>query len=129
MKRPGCCVLCDTEIYEVFQYVTDEGPRFGFPARLGPMLDRGCQLEFLLSDGSEASIACCIECAATLTPADYQRIWTICCDATAFYAQVAGWTDNARRRALWAQIQVWPIALLRKRREGPLPGQLVIDRR
>lgn len=134
-KRPGLCVCCGDEVYEVRQTVTDpDSPLHGTPVRLGPMLERGCQIELLMSDGSEASIACCLDCAGAITPADYQRIWETCIDAADFYSR--GRSTNERAFLLRQQMAVWPIALVRKRRESPGawgvptgPGGLVIDRR
>lgn len=130
-KRPGSCVCCGTETYEIRERVTDpDSPLHGTPSRLGPMLEQGCQIEFLMSDGSEASIACCLDCALEIRPPDYQRIWQTCIDAADFYAR--GRSTNERVYLLRQQMAVWPIALVRKRREGaPWRGQpgLVIDRR
>ena len=127
-KRPGLCVCCGSDVYEIRQRVTDpDSPFHGWPASLGPMLESGTQIELLMSDGSTASIACCLDCAGTVTPADYQRIWETCVDAAD--VSMRGRPRNERIALLRQQIAVWPIALVRKRREAPVPWGLVVDRR
>ena len=129
-KRPGQCVCCGDLIYEVRQTVADPtSPLFGTPARVGAMLVQGTQLEFLMSDGSEADIACCIGCAQELTPTEYGRVWEACVDAADASARRAGRSENVRRAQVGHLMSLLPVALLRKRREGADPQTLVVDRR
>ena len=121
-KRPGCCICCSTEVYTVHARDDD-----GRPTRLGPMLETGCQVEFLMSDGSEADIACCVDCARTLAPEDYLPLWRGVVDANA--RALAHRPKNEQRRLLAASMRVWPVALKLCRREDQAAGRLVVDRR
>ena len=127
-KRAGCCLGCGEAVYEVKQ-TWEEGPLAGSPRRLGPMLEHGCQVELLMSDGSEADITFCVTDATAITPDDLPAIWSACLDHLDLVLQLSGKSDNERRAHVAAAMRAYPVAILRKRREGVVPGMLVIDRR
>lgn len=127
-KRAGCCLACGEAVYEVKQ-TWQEGPLAGSPRRLGPMLENGCQVELLMSDGSEADIACCVECAGRVTPDELPAIWSACLDHLQLVLSLSGKSENEQRALVAAAMRVYPVALLRKRREGVMAGHLVVDRR
>ncbi len=127
-KRAGCCTCCGEPVYEIKAFRADSGhPLDGHPVRVGPMLDHGTQVEFLLSDGSEIDVAMCFDCATSLRPAMYQRLWRACIDRQRIAMELAGKSPNEIAVALARLEAVWPIGLLRKRREAE--GMLVVDRR
>ena len=73
IRKTGCCVNCDAELYEILQVRTD-GPYAGHPSRLGPPLDGGLAITFLLMDGTLCDLSLCAECGSVaehLLP----RIW------------------------------------------------------
>ena len=127
-KRAGRCLACQVDVYEVKQ-TWEEGPLAGSPRRLGQMLENGCQVELLMSDGSEADITFCIDDANAITPADLPAIWAACLDHLDLVLQLSGKSDNERRAHVAAAMRVYPVAILRKRREGTQPGMLMVDRR
>ncbi len=61
IRKTGCCVNCDAELYEIRQVRTD-GPYAGHPSRLGPPLDGGLATTFLLMDGTLCDLSLCDEC-------------------------------------------------------------------
>ena len=62
IRKTGCCVNCDAELYEICQVHTS-GPYTGHPSRLGPPLDGGLAITFLLMDGTLCDLSLCAECA------------------------------------------------------------------
>ena len=127
-KRLGCCVCCGAECYQVLG-VQETGPLAGHPNRLGPMLECGVQVEFLLSDGSEADVTCCVECAKTLTPEDYQRVWETCLARGIQSFEVAGRPRREMLAAMLPLFQLWPVAVKLWRREAPEINRLVLARK
>lgn len=128
VKRAGCCACCLEPVYEVRQTLDKPGhPLDGHPIRLGAMLEHGTQIELLLSDGSEADVAFCLPCAMNLTPEMYPRLWRLCLDRMEIALGLAGRSDNERLAAMAKFDAVWPMAIVRKRREAE--GMLAVDRR
>ena len=127
MKQLGLCTGCETECYRILERYPD-GPLIGQPSRVGRMTEDGCQVELLLSDGTEAAITCCRECAKALTPADYQILWEACMDRALVSFTAAGLSPNDRAMQMRQAATKYPIALLRRRRESHEAGRLVIDR-
>ena len=128
MKRLGCCTLCETEVYEVKEYLDrPDSPRHGHPCRLGPLLENGTQVVFQMSDGSEAAITFCVPCAGPLTAADYPGIWQIVCESNAI--SLAGRPRNEQIELQQRCQALYPVALLCWRREDPEAGRLTMDRR
>lgn len=127
VKAAGCCTCCREEIYEVYDRWTD-GPLAGHPRRLGPMLEHGTQVEVLLSDGSTADIAMCLPCAQALVPEAYSALWRACVRRQNLSLQLAGRSANERKVAHAHLARLWPLALLRRRREVG-DGVLGMDRR
>ena len=109
----GCCTRCDEPMYEIRE--THPGGR---PKKLGPMLESGTQVEFLLSDGSEVALSFCRPCADALTPADYQPIWE----------RVIAAADPTHPGGAPLLRTKWPVAQVRRRREVA-PGVVGMDRR
>lgn len=130
MKQVGKCCDCSEECYEVLEtYPSDDPFVPNEPRRLGAALECHTQVEFLLSDGSEADVSFCVTCAEKLRPADYPRVWDACCVRGDVDNQRAGRSLNARKVA-WARLQhVWPLGVLRWRRHAPASGLMVVDRR
>lgn len=129
LKKPGCCTSCGTDIYEVRDYWT-EGPFTGEPRRVGRMKDNGTQLVFRLSDGSEADISCCLDCAGTVTAADYPAIWRRVIDRELFQSQAAHRSERETRQAVAHLEGLFIVGLLRRRREHPIMrGELMVDDR
>ena len=52
------CAICEG----LDHHWLDDCDETGEPTRLGPMKENGCQIELLMSDGTEADIACCVDC-------------------------------------------------------------------
>lgn len=125
-KKPGCCLGCGEEVREVREYFED-GPLVGMPRRCGPYTEHGVQAEFLMSDGSEADITFCLDCANQIMPEDYQPIWEACLDLTD--KVLSGRHANERKARLAESTKLWPVALLRCRREDPALREMVVDRR
>lgn len=116
-KRPGCCTRCETPVYEI----ADNGA-------VGRMTDRGTQVEFLLSDGTECDVTFCNDCAAGLALEDFGPMWDAVLAATA--RELAERPLDERARLTMPLMRVWPLAILRRRRESPeSPGVMVLDRR
>ena len=126
-KRPACCLGCGTETYEIRERQEPSGTVLADVLRVGPMLEHGTQVELLLSDGSCAHLDFCVECADRFGPADYQAAWDAVLDATAL--SLASRRPNEQRRGLLGMMRVWPLAVLRWRRQDPATGDLVLDRR
>lgn len=127
-KKAGCCLACGVEVYEVREY-WGEGLLAGHPRRLGRMQEHGTQVTFLLSDGSEADVTFCIDCALRLEPEDYAAAWEACVERTDLSARVASWSPNQRTAAIAHLMGLWPVAVVRRRREGAEPQTLIMDRR
>ncbi|HDY64847.1 MAG TPA: hypothetical protein ENH84_01270 [Phycisphaerae bacterium] len=73
IRKTGCCVDCDTELYEIRQTHT-KGPYTGHPMRLGPPLDGGLAITFLLMDGTLCDLSLCAVCGPEVE-AHLPRIW------------------------------------------------------
>ena len=73
IRKTGCCVDCDTELYEIPQVHT-QGPYTGHPMRLGPPLDGGLAITFLLMDGTLCDLSLCAECGPVAED-NLPRIW------------------------------------------------------
>lgn len=93
MKKPGCCTLCEKEVFEVKQRFT-EAPLERWPRFVGRPAEEAMRLTFTLSDGSEADITFCRECAKTAHDR-FDEIWRICTDAA--------WFENENRAAFGAR--------------------------
>lgn len=128
LKKNASCLCCGEPTFEV-RDVYLEGPLAGTPRRVGRMLDTGTQVEFLMSDGSEADISFCLPCVDSLRPEHYQAVWTACLDRAELSFTLSGHSPNQRKILMAQLMAVWPVALLRKRREGVEDRTLVIDRR
>ena len=116
-KRPGCCTRCETPVYEI-------GPN----GAVGRMTDLGTQVEFLLSDGTECDVTFCTTCAAALSPGDFGAVWDAVLDATG--RELADRHPTERVMKTIPMTRIWPLAILRRRRESPeQPGVMVLDRR
>ena len=75
VKKTGCCTLCDTEVHEVKTYFP-EGPLYRFPRKIGKPLPSKVSIEYVLSDGSRATLTSCTACeSAMLDPANFPSIW------------------------------------------------------
>ena len=128
MKRLGCCLRCDRECYEVLGTHQD-GPLAGHPDRLGPMLPHGVQVGFLLSDGTEADVTFCRDCAAALRPGDYQEVWEQCLDRGITSFAVAGRPRREMIAAMLAPVQKWPLAVLYWRQESRELNRLILAKK
>jgi len=73
IRKTGCCVNCDAELYEIRQVRTD-GPYAGHPSRLGPPLPDGLAVTFLLMDGTLCDLSLCAGCASGAVD-NLPRIW------------------------------------------------------
>lgn len=125
-KRAGHCVACGEATYEITERIEPSGTRLE-TLTLGRMLDSGTQVECLMSDGSCVHIDMCVGCAMRLEPEDYLAAWEAILDRTEVYAQRR--RPNERQRAIQHLARLWPMAVLRWRRQDPTTGALVIDRR
>lgn len=123
-KVAGCCLCCHAECYQVIA----RDPKTDRPLALGPQLERGTQVTFMLSNGSEADITFCSACAAEITPADYPAIWSAVLRTVA--ASLDGLSPNQRAMRLRPYTQMWIMGRLRRRREDPEHrGRVIVDRR
>lgn len=122
-KVAGACLGCGKPCYAVLQIDTQTGR----PLAIGAAEEHQTQIEFLLSDGSEADVTFCLECAGEVRPEHYPAIWRACIDA--FAAELGGRSPNERTAKLAAYQQKWIVGQLRKRRHDPESGQIVVDRR
>lgn len=138
-KKLGCCLACGKEVYQVLGYFT-EGPLDGHPNRVGPMLTAdkievpdqqavGVQVEFLLSDGTEADVAFCRDCAAALTPADYYPAWEACIARGMLGFEIERRPRGEMLRAMVPTAQLWPVAVMLWRKEAPEINKLVLARK
>jgi len=73
IRKTGCCVDCDAELYEIPQVHT-KGPYTGHPMRLGAPLDGGLAITFLLMDGTLCDLSLCAECGPA-AEGNLPRIW------------------------------------------------------
>ena len=73
IRKTGCCVDCDAELYEIRQVHT-KGHYAGHPMRLGPPLDDGLAITFLLMDGTLCDLSLCAACADEAED-NLPRIW------------------------------------------------------
>lgn len=127
LKKLGCCVRCGREVYTILEYHAS-GPLDGHPRRVGRMLDIGTQITFALSDGTEADVAFCVDCARALTPADYQAVWDACVERADFSYRHSG-REAVRKLRIAKLMAVWPVGVLRWRREAPEGRALILDER
>jgi len=128
VKQTGRCCCCLTDCHEIRAVFTD-GPLAGHPSRVGPQLDCGTQVEFLLSDGSEADVTFCFDCATRLQPAHYQALWQACGDRLELSLRGQGRRPQEITMARAAWDAHWPVAVLRCRKELPDLGRHGVDRR
>lgn len=128
LKRNGSCLCCGTPVYRVIE-VWQDGPLEGTPRRVGKQLDVGTQVTFQMSDGSEADVSFCIDCAPAVRPAHYRTIWEACLDREALGLRLAGRSANERTAAMARGLKLFPVARVRRRRESEEPGMLMVDRR
>lgn len=129
----ACCLCCGEPVFDVLE-THAEGPFADSPARIGLMTEEGTQVEFLLSDGSVAHVAFCVTCARNLRPEHYQTVWEKNVEAHDVLCGIARRTPNQRRAILRRAMRVWPVAVLKWRRQdrnliGVVPNGLVVDRR
>lgn len=124
----GLCLRCNREVYEIHERGT-QGATDGKPNRIGPMLEWGTQVCFLLSDGSSVDVAMCLECANSLAVEEFQAVWDLVCEKSRAIQVAAGRSENQVKACLTDLMSKFPLAILHKRREGVIPGTLVIDRR
>lgn len=127
-KQIGRCLCCGGDCYEIRGVITD-GPLAGHPNRVGRMLPDGLQVEFLLSDGTECDITFCVACARNLVPEHYARVWDRVLDRTHLSVTVANRRPVERQLALRQVLAVYPVAILRWRREGAEINSLIVDKR
>lgn len=132
-KTFGCCCCCSAPVYDVLERFVS-GPCVGEASRLGAMEAHGTQVEIMLSDGSVAHFDFCVECATRLRPEDLWAVWDTHVARTDDFARQAGRRDNQRRAMVRAAARVFPVGVLRWRRQdrekiGLVPDGLVIDRR
>lgn len=132
-KLTGCCLCCSSPTYDVLETFA-EGPRAGEPSRLGLMTPEGTQVEIMLSDGSVAHFDFCVECATKLIPENLAAVWDTHVARTDECARLAGRRDNQRRAMVRAAARVFPVGVIRWRRQdreliGAVPDGLVIDKR
>jgi hypothetical protein len=125
-KRAGHCMACGTPTFEIRERQEPSGTRLEV-LRLGPMLDEGTQVEMLLSDGSCVHLDFCVGCASKLTPDDYLDAWEAVLDRTE--ERLATTRPNERQRKVQHLARLWPMAVLRWRRQDPATGRIVPDRR
>ena len=109
------------------------GPCVGEASRLGAMQEHGTQVEIKLSDGSVAHFDCCVDCATNLRPEHLWAVWETHVARTDEFARQAGRRDNQRRAIVRAAARVFPVGVLRWRRQdrekiGLMPDGLVSDR-
>jgi len=75
VKKTGCCTLCDAEVYEIISYFPD-GPLLGFPRKIGKALPNAYTVDYILTEGSIASLTCCESCRADMiNEAFFPAIW------------------------------------------------------
>lgn len=118
-KVAGQCLGCRAVIRPVLETIP-AGPLAGHPRRLGPPTAAWTQVEWLLSDGSEADVECCVDCAASLTPADYGPLWRACVARSVLSFQAQGrWPSTAARLAITRLMQTRPMAVRLWRRLRP----------
>lgn len=127
-KKLGCCLACERECFEVLG-THEAGPLAGHPNRLGPMLPHGLQIGFLLSDGSEADVTFCRDCADQLQPEDYQVAWEACLVRGIQSFEISGRPRAEMVQAMLPVVQKWPIAVRYWRREAPEINRLVLARK
>jgi hypothetical protein len=128
------CVCCGTPVYEVLETFAD-GPRAGEARRIGLMTEAGTQAELMLSDGSVCHFDVCTDCAPHLQPEHLLALWDTHVARTDEFCRIAGRRENQRRAIVRAQARLFPVGVLRWRRQDQdlvgvvNPSGLVIDRR
>lgn len=127
VKQAGRCLCCAQDCYEVREVWT-EGPLTGHPRRLGPQLDHATQVTFVLTDGSQADVTFCDDCARALEPAHYRALWLRIVERQDLSLTIAGRGDNDRRLSRTALLEKYPVGVVGRRREVG-DGQLGVDRR
>ena len=132
-KLVGCCCCCSTPTFEIRETFV-EGLRAGEARRVGPMLPDGTQVEIMLSDGSACHFDFCVACATNLRPDDLWKVWDTNVQRTDEFCRIAGRREPQRRAIVRAAARVFPLGVVRWRRQdqdmiGVVPDGLVIDRR
>ena len=132
-KLTASCVCCGTPTYDILETFT-AGPCAGEAARVGLMQEHGTQVEMMLSDGSVCHFDFCQPCAANLQPEYLWAVWDRHVARTDEFARIAGRRDNQRRAIVRAPARLFPVGVMRWRRQdrdlvGVAPDGLVIDRR
>jgi hypothetical protein len=81
VKKPGCCTLCDKEVYEIKTRWT-KGILEGEPRKVGRPTDDVRKLDYTLSDGTVMSLTFCRTCETEAKkPENFPRIWQIVLEA------------------------------------------------
>lgn len=132
-KLVGCCLCCSSPVYDILETFA-AGPRDGEARRVGLMLEHGTQLEILLSDGSACHFDFCVACATNLTPENLWDVWQRNVERVEAFARMAGRREVQRRAIMRVVARVYPVGVLRWRRQdrelvGAVPDGLVVDRR
>lgn len=132
-KLTACCCCCSTPVYDIPETFA-KGPQAGEAARVGLMQAHGTQVEILLSNGSVCHFDFCVDCATNLRPEDLWAVWETNVARTDELARLAGRRDNQRRAVVRAAARLWPVGVVRWRRQdremvGVVPDGLVIDKR
>ena len=125
-KRAGHCLACGEATYEIRERQEPSGTTLEV-LKLGAMLEHGTQVEFLMSDGSCVHLDVCVDCASRLQPEDYLDAWDAVLDRTEEVTR--DHRPNERLRAIRHLARLWPMAVLRWRRQDPTTGRLLVDRR
>lgn len=127
-KQIGRCLQCRQDVHEVLETHPEGHPLAGHPSRVGKQLDIGTQVRCLLSNGTTADIAFCLDCATALEPADYWPLWLACVDRQDLALQLAGRSDQVRRAERLKGLDVFPLTIVGRRRASP-DGLPMLDRR
>lgn len=75
VKHAGCCSRCNVEIREVTTRFP-EGPLHGWPRGIGAPLENSWRIEYVLLDGTRATVSCCENCKSWMCdPANFSEMW------------------------------------------------------
>jgi hypothetical protein len=69
IKIPGCCSICDQEVFEILE------KKDGIPTRVGQPKDEAQRVTFLLSGGEHMDLTFCAQCASVMNEEDYPELW------------------------------------------------------
>lgn len=134
-KLTGCCACCQQPVYDILETFA-AGPCAGEAARVGLMQEHGTQVELMLSDGSICHFDFCVDCATNLQPEHLLDLWETHVRRTDEFARIAGRRNVQRRAIVRAAARVFPVGVVRWRRQDrelatlrAVPDGLVIDRR